>query len=106
MIFWLSSQSRPLGQTLSNPVAYASHFTVYLVLVVLAMFALFGLPGAGEHRGRTVAASFILAALYGISDEIHQSVVPGRDPSLLDWLVDVAGSGTGAALAALVLWRR
>jgi VanZ family protein len=42
----------------------------------------------------------LLCALYGASDEWHQSFVPPRTPSLADWLADV----TGASLAQLVHW--
>ena len=36
-----------------------------------------------------------IVACYGISDEIHQIFVPGRDASLYDWFADC----TGAVLA-------
>lgn len=39
-----------------------------------------------------------MAACYGISDEIHQIFVPGRDASFYDWLADC----TGAVIALLV----
>lgn len=42
--------------------------------------------------------SLLLAAAYGVSDEFHQSFVPGRVPRLSDVLVD----GTGATLAMLL----
>ena len=42
--------------------------------------------------GATAAASLIFCTLYGISDEWHQSFVPGRDASLLDVLADIAGA--------------
>ena len=39
-----------------------------------------------------------IVACYGISDEIHQIFVPGRDASLYDWFADC----TGAVLAVFV----
>jgi len=43
-----------------------------------------------------------IAAVYGLLDEYHQSFVPGREPSVADWIADVAG----AAAAVMVAGRR
>ena len=40
-----------------------------------------------------------IASLYGISDEFHQSFVPGRTPDVVDWLADTSG----ALLAVLLI---
>ncbi len=42
----------------------------------------------------------LLGALYGMSDEWHQSFVPGRDASGADVVMDVLGS----LLGAMALW--
>lgn len=39
-----------------------------------------------------------IAILYGISDEIHQSFVPGRFPSIYDVIADALGALAGAAV--------
>ena len=44
---------------------------------------------------RYFAVVCLIAACYGISDEIHQIFVPGRDASIYDWFADC----TGAVLA-------
>jgi len=44
-----------------------------------------------------------LCALYGISDEIHQSFVPERDPAVADVLADVVGSLIGALTYRMAL---
>jgi VanZ family protein len=43
--------------------------------------------------------TFFAAVLYAVSDEIHQSFVPGRHPSAVDVVID----GTGAMIG---LWVR
>ncbi len=48
----------------------------------------------------------ILCALYGFSDEIHQSFVPERDASISDALADVAGAAFGALTYRFVLLSR
>jgi VanZ family protein len=40
---------------------------------------------------RALAAAALIAFLYAISDEWHQSYVPGRDSDPVDVLVDTAG---------------
>ena len=40
----------------------------------------------------------VAAACYGVSDEIHQMFVPGRDASVYDWIADC----TGALIASLL----
>jgi VanZ family protein len=44
--------------------------------------------------------ALILAVLYALSDEFHQSFVPGRNPSWVDALVI---DGAGAAIALILV---
>ncbi|MBW3665844.1 MAG: VanZ family protein [Actinobacteria bacterium] len=67
------------------------HALEYAVLGTALRWALDGVPGA------TAVTLGAVACLAGI-DEAYQSTVPGRDPSALDWLVDVT-SGAVAATA-------
>jgi VanZ family protein len=53
------------------------------------------------RRALYVAATISL--LYAITDEIHQSFVPGRDADPLDVLVDAVGIATALSLGAA--WR-
>src|SRR5690606_15800676 len=65
-----------------------AHGLPYLLLSAFAALAPAGRP-----------ALALLAVLYGISDEIHQSFVPGRFPDLWDLVADSAGALLGAWLA-------
>lgn len=78
-----------------------SHAGAYLVLCVLALRAC--------HRGlhrlglRETLIALLLTAGYGVLDELHQRMVPGRQPSVLDWLADVVGAIGAIALVGLVV---
>lgn len=49
-----------------------------------------------------IIAAVVVAVLYAVSDEYHQSFVEGRTGSPIDVLIDT----TGALVAAFLLWRR
>ena len=98
LIFFLSSQS-----TLPIPMSFPNqdklvHASAYAVMGLLAWRAL-------KYRQddwvlAVLAVGF--ASLYGVSDEFHQSFVPGRDADVWDWLADT----TGATLMVAWLYRR
>ena len=68
-----------------------AHTVEYAILGALLLRAL---------EARTIA--LVAGVAYAISDEIHQSFVPGRQGSVLDVLIDSAG----VAIGILVLERR
>ena len=105
LIFFLSHQStlpEPLGLS-AQLTSIAGHFLVYAVLAALLWWAL-GLLELSP--GRRLALAFLGAMLYGMSDEWHQSFVPGRDPAAFDLVIDALGALTSLALLHLLLRRR
>ncbi len=74
----------------------AGHFTVYAVLAGLTWWVLGGFALTSRKR---VLIAFGVAILYGITDEWHQSFVPGRTPDIWDLVVDAIGATIGIAFA-------
>jgi len=72
---------------------------------VLAWLYLRALRGHLHPPNSCRAVSLGLALLYGLSDEYHQTFVPGRNGTLLDVAVDGMGAG-GAMLLEWWLQRR
>lgn len=79
-----------------------AHFSLYALLGILlfCVSAYWERPWL-SHYGTAVAG----AALYAVTDEIHQSFAPGRGPRISDVLLDTAGAAFGALILLLfVLW--
>jgi len=101
VIFWLSSRStlpRPPGAS-PGLVSILGHLGAYFVLTLLLAWALLAL---GRPLRETLATAWVVAILYGISDEIHQHFVPNRHPGAFD----VATDAVGAAIALVLVWWR
>ena len=82
------------------------HVVAFFILAGLALLALWQRLDCPRVRGRV---SILLAAGYGITDEIHQSMVPGRDCSGWDMLSDTLGATLAVACTLWILnlasWR-
>src|SRR5688572_17265433 len=78
-------------------------------LVHVAIYALLGgLCARGLARGwslgtgRALSLAAMTAALYGVTDELHQWFVPGRNADWRDVVADAAGAVLGAGLVVLL----
>lgn len=102
VIFSLSNMSSPPGPNTFDAVSALAHVFVYAVLAFLLML---WASGAFRGRPRVVVMLGVWAAcvLYGVSDEWHQSFVPGRHATAMDVGFDAAGAALG--LAIWQLWR-
>jgi len=56
-----------------------------------------------RRRRYALLITILIGTCYALSDEWHQSFVPGRDASLFDALFDAVGVGMGAATYPLIL---
>ncbi|WP_191014735.1 VanZ family protein [Treponema zioleckii] len=53
---------------------------------------------------RQFALPALITSAYGIIDEIHQSLVPGRTASIFDWMADSFGGVLGAFFYIFVIF--
>jgi VanZ family protein len=74
-----------------------------ILYALLAAAALFAVPGETRRTkpGRSAMLIVLFSLLYGLTDEYHQSFIPGRMASPADVLADGAG-----AAALVFLWLR
>lgn len=85
-----------LPPTLQN----ALHVPAYAALVWAWWW---GLEDWIEASAIRFVIGFMIALVFGIFDEWHQSFVPGRYASLTDVVLNIAGALAGIALTALVV---
>lgn len=91
-IFYVSSLP-----DVSIPAGFAAasgHWFGYLGLAIVVVRALAGgLPSRIDAR--IAGLALLIAVAYGVSDEFHQTFVPGRSAELRDLFADAAGAVAG-----------
>jgi len=104
LIFFLSSRSTlPHAPGLSGALtAIAGHLVAYAVLALLLAWGLRGGDLTGRQR---LLLAFTIAVAFGVTDEFHQSFVPGRDANPVDLLLDATGAAAALTAAALISTR-
>lgn len=105
VIFYLSS--RPWGGIPLFPHAdKIIHLAIYFGLSALCVWSL--RATALKWRSAIFPMAFVLATLYGVTDEVHQLFVPGRSCSVADLAFDGVGAFLGAWLAVIIVkkWRK
>lgn len=77
----------------------AGHFTEYAILASL-LFRAFRSGAVERWRWKWAAGSLLIAAVYALSDEYHQTLTRHRVGSIYDSLIDISG----AVAALILLW--
>jgi len=102
LVFVLSSIPRlstpPIGVKFADKFY---HLVEYLIFGFLLARAFLSMSAQGrEHKAILAAAA--LGIFWGMTDEIHQAFVPGRDASFLDFFADAAGV---LFVSAFIWWK-
>ncbi len=115
-VFYLSSRPADESRAMSDwviddifnvfglkiPIFYirkAAHVAEFTVLAMVGFNAIY----VTYHCKHTGVFAFLMSAIYGVTDEIHQIFVSGRACQLRDMLIDSGGALIGVLLAILIL---
>jgi VanZ family protein len=98
LTFWSGQSSLPIDQPPIATVLHGSqhrlaHLASFGLLALLARWAFDGWP-------RAAVLACVLTSAFGASDELHQTLTPGRRPAVDDWLFDTVAGGV-----AVVAWQ-
>jgi len=76
-----------------------AHFTLYMSLGFFVSLTV------GRRRLFSIgsAGTLIFCFLYAVSDEIHQSFVPGRSCEFRDVMIDTSGALTGMLISMIIM---
>lgn len=101
MIFKFSSGQIPKASGafwLDFVIKKAGHLILYAALAVLIYR---GLIGEGVGRKKAAILGAVFAFLYGVSDELHQTFVQGREARFRDTVID----GFGASFFMFLIYK-
>ena len=91
LIFTLSSRQQfpSPGGWRDDVLAVLAHLFLFGTLAILMLIAV---SRMGPVTWRTATGVVVAVMIYGVSDEVHQSFVPGRTASVFDVVVDTIGA--------------
>jgi VanZ family protein len=73
----------------------SKHFFAYFILAFLLNLTLLIQDKYPKMKEKAGAYTWVIIAIYGILDELHQMLIPGRSAELLDWIADILGALAG-----------
>lgn len=82
-----------------------NHFLAFFVLGFFLNLTLKYQTKFYSLKKNVFLITLIVAAGYGLLDELHQLLVPGRSAEVYDWIADFIGALTGSLLAEFIYKR-
>jgi VanZ family protein len=96
LTYWSNQPALPIDQpSVANALHNLQHRIAHLFAYGLLGLLAYGAIPEGTPKRPLLALG--IASAFGITDEFHQSFIPGRRAAIDDWLLDTAA-------AALALW--
>jgi len=95
-VVWASGHGQVATPNIVNFDKFA-HFSVFGLLATLVL---------RPFRTRAFTWAVLIVAIFGASDEIHQSFTPGRSMDYHDWMADTAGAIVAVAVYTFWPWYR
>ena len=92
LIFYLSSRHHYTLPAFPDNFDKVVHMCAYIPLAYLLSLSMI----RSGLRKYVFLVAFIFASIYGVTDELHQAFVPGRDPAVGDVLADSLGAFLGS----------
>ena len=80
-----------------------SHFVAYFVLSVLVILMLIYQRKSRFLFENATIATIIICLFYGVADELHQILIPGRFAETLDWVADASGTIVGVLIVNFLM---
>lgn len=77
-----------------------AHFSLYTIVGILTMSLM---STYNIKKSNRICLSFAIGLLYAVSDEIHQSFIPGRGPAVGDVLIDSCGVIAGIVIVITLI---
>lgn len=77
-----------------------AHFSIYTLLGFCVSFVF----GKRKFLTRQTLEALLVGFLYAVSDELHQSHVPGRSCEFRDVMIDTSGTLTGILISFAVMF--
>lgn len=102
IIFILTSLPNDIAINL-NVSDKIEHFGAYGVLSFMLFFTLSFQKKVLLFKEFPATFTLVLASLYGMVDELHQLLVPGRMADIKDWTGDFLGSLIAVVIAKIIL---
>lgn len=95
-----SKEKTELTKKYNRVLRKLAHYTIYLLGGIAIISFINSLM---NNKKLTITLTILSGFVYALSDEIHQSFTPGRDPRITDVLIDTSGVITGVIIYIVIL---